>query len=169
MALKIYIKARATPKVVAAFAERREFDKILIYSKQVSESFLVFSMVSPILFSHLAFKMKSNVYLLSTHFALLFLFLYSSDDHSMIVLRFLLVLLQVGYTPDYLFLLQTILRSDPQVCHHPSVIVNVTCMPMTCLLCLLYKQILIELTLPSSVFQMYYVPLVLLTEINMTL
>nr|CAD1822052.1 unnamed protein product [Ananas comosus var. bracteatus] len=55
LALKIYIKARATPKVVAAFAERREFDKILIYSKQV-----------------------------------------------------------VGYTPDYLFLLQTILRSDPQ-------------------------------------------------------
>uniref|UniRef100_A9U2Z4 Clathrin heavy chain n=1 Tax=Physcomitrium patens TaxID=3218 RepID=A9U2Z4_PHYPA len=54
MALKIYIKARATPKVVAAFAERREFDKILIYSKQV------------------------------------------------------------GYTPDYLFLLQTILLSDPQ-------------------------------------------------------
>ncbi|XP_004977645.1 clathrin heavy chain 1 isoform X1 [Setaria italica] len=54
MALKIYIKARATPKVVAAFAERREFDKILIYSKQV------------------------------------------------------------GYTPDYLFLLQTILRTDPQ-------------------------------------------------------
>lgn len=36
MALKIYIKARATPKVVAAFAERGEFDKILIYSKQVS-------------------------------------------------------------------------------------------------------------------------------------
>lgn len=35
MALKIYIKARVTPKVVAAFAERREFDKILIYSKQV--------------------------------------------------------------------------------------------------------------------------------------
>lgn len=35
MALKIYIKARATPKVVAAFAERREFDKILVYSKQV--------------------------------------------------------------------------------------------------------------------------------------
>ncbi|KAL6505740.1 Clathrin heavy chain [Orobanche hederae] len=33
--LKIYIKARATPKVVAAFAERWEFDKILIYSKQV--------------------------------------------------------------------------------------------------------------------------------------
>jgi len=24
--------------------------------------------------------------------------------------------MQVGYTPDYLFLLQTILRSDPQVC-----------------------------------------------------
>lgn len=38
MALKIYIKARATPKVVAAFAERREFDKILIYSKQVSSN-----------------------------------------------------------------------------------------------------------------------------------
>ncbi|KAG5123489.1 hypothetical protein AAZX31_11G061500 [Glycine max] len=54
LALKIYIKARATPKVVAAFAERREFDKILIYSKQV------------------------------------------------------------GYTPDYMFLLQTILRTDPQ-------------------------------------------------------
>ncbi|KAJ6325082.1 hypothetical protein OIU76_012210 [Salix suchowensis] len=54
LALKIYIKARATPKVVAAFAERREFDKILIYSKQV------------------------------------------------------------GYAPDYLFLLQTILRTDPQ-------------------------------------------------------
>ncbi|XP_052626753.1 clathrin heavy chain 1-like [Lactuca sativa] len=54
LALKIYIKARATPKVVAAFAERKEFDKILIYSKQV------------------------------------------------------------GYSPDYLFLLQTILRSDPQ-------------------------------------------------------
>ena len=35
LALQIYIKARATPKVVAAFAERREFDKILIYSKQV--------------------------------------------------------------------------------------------------------------------------------------
>ncbi|KAJ1437607.1 Tetratricopeptide-like helical domain superfamily [Sesbania bispinosa] len=54
LALKIYIKARATPKVVAAFAERREFDKILIYSKQV------------------------------------------------------------GYTPDYMFLLQTILRADAQ-------------------------------------------------------
>ncbi|XP_031504646.1 clathrin heavy chain 2-like isoform X1 [Nymphaea colorata] len=54
LALKIYIKARATPKVVAAFAERREFDKILVYSKQV------------------------------------------------------------GYTPDYLFLLQTILRTDSQ-------------------------------------------------------
>ncbi|CAM6119092.1 unnamed protein product [Calypogeia fissa] len=53
MALKIYIKARATPEVITAFAERKEFDKILIYSKQV------------------------------------------------------------GYTPDYLFLLQTILRSDP--------------------------------------------------------
>ncbi|KAH7665890.1 Clathrin heavy chain linker-containing protein [Dioscorea alata] len=33
LALKISIKARATPKVVAAFAKRREFDKILIYSK----------------------------------------------------------------------------------------------------------------------------------------
>ncbi|KFK34843.1 hypothetical protein AALP_AA5G200400 [Arabis alpina] len=54
LALKIYIKAKVTPKVVAAFAERKEFDKILIYSKQV------------------------------------------------------------GYTPDYLFLLQTILRTDPQ-------------------------------------------------------
>ena len=40
LALKIYIKARATPKVVAAFAERREFDKILIYSKQVKYSLL---------------------------------------------------------------------------------------------------------------------------------
>lgn len=39
LALKIYIKARATPKVVAAFAERREFDKILIYSKQVKDIF----------------------------------------------------------------------------------------------------------------------------------
>ncbi|EFJ13237.1 hypothetical protein SELMODRAFT_157554 [Selaginella moellendorffii] len=54
MALKIFIKARVTPKVVAAFAERGEFDKILIYSKQV------------------------------------------------------------GYTPDYPFLLQSILRTDPQ-------------------------------------------------------
>lgn len=45
LALKIYIKARATPKVVAAFAERREFDKILIYSKQVRKCFYV-AMVS---------------------------------------------------------------------------------------------------------------------------
>jgi hypothetical protein len=29
---KIYIKARATPKVVADFAESSEFDKILMYS-----------------------------------------------------------------------------------------------------------------------------------------
>lgn len=42
LALKIYIKARATPKVVAAFAERREFDKILIYSKQVSATYMLF-------------------------------------------------------------------------------------------------------------------------------
>ena len=35
MALKVYIKSRATPKVIASFAERGEFDKILIYSKQV--------------------------------------------------------------------------------------------------------------------------------------
>ena len=41
LALKIYIKARATPKVVAAFAERREFDKILIYSKQVRNCYVV--------------------------------------------------------------------------------------------------------------------------------
>jgi hypothetical protein len=39
LTLKIYIKARATPKVVAAFAEKREFDKILIYSKQVEGLF----------------------------------------------------------------------------------------------------------------------------------
>jgi hypothetical protein len=30
LALKIYIKARATSKVVAAFAERREFDNIYL-------------------------------------------------------------------------------------------------------------------------------------------
>lgn len=54
LALKIYIKARATPKVIAMFAERGEFDKILIYSKQV------------------------------------------------------------GYTPDYMWLMQTMLRSNPQ-------------------------------------------------------
>ena len=41
LALKIYIKARATPKVVAAFAERKEFDKILIYSKQVKNNILI--------------------------------------------------------------------------------------------------------------------------------
>jgi len=35
LALKIYTKASATPKVIAAFAERREYDKILTYSKQV--------------------------------------------------------------------------------------------------------------------------------------
>lgn len=29
--------------------------------------------------------------------------------------NFVISLMQVGYTPDYLFLLQTILRSDPQV------------------------------------------------------
>ncbi|KAL6580329.1 Clathrin heavy chain 2 [Orobanche minor] len=34
LALTIYIKARAKPKLVAAFAECREFDKILIYLKQ---------------------------------------------------------------------------------------------------------------------------------------
>nr|KAJ0214849.1 hypothetical protein LSAT_V11C300151460 [Lactuca sativa] len=62
LALKFYIKASATPKVVADFAERREFDRILIYSKQI--------------------KITAE-------------------------------LMQVGYTPDYLFLLQIILRSDP--------------------------------------------------------
>ncbi|KAF8402619.1 hypothetical protein HHK36_010708 [Tetracentron sinense] len=36
LALEIYTKARATRKVVATLAERREFDKILIYSKQVN-------------------------------------------------------------------------------------------------------------------------------------
>ncbi|KAL6562195.1 hypothetical protein OROGR_003202 [Orobanche gracilis] len=35
LALKIYIKARAKQKLVAAFAERRELDKILIYLNQV--------------------------------------------------------------------------------------------------------------------------------------
>ncbi|CAI7850704.1 unnamed protein product, partial [Closterium sp. NIES-54] len=54
MALKVYIKCRATPKVIASFAERGEFDKILVYSKQV------------------------------------------------------------GYNPDYLWLMQTMLRSNPQ-------------------------------------------------------
>ncbi|EMS54775.1 Clathrin heavy chain [Triticum urartu] len=39
LALKIYIKAMATPKVVTAFAERRDFDKILIYSKQALVEF----------------------------------------------------------------------------------------------------------------------------------
>ncbi|CAL5354582.1 unnamed protein product [Camellia sinensis] len=34
LALKFNIKARVTPKVVTAFAEKREFDKILIHSKQ---------------------------------------------------------------------------------------------------------------------------------------
>nr|PNR52339.1 hypothetical protein PHYPA_008713 [Physcomitrium patens] len=54
LALKIYIKARASPKVVVLFAQRQEFEKILIYSNQV------------------------------------------------------------GYTPDYLSLLQTITQTDPQ-------------------------------------------------------
>ncbi|CDY27997.1 BnaC05g43990D [Brassica napus] len=54
LALEIYIKAQTSPKVVAALAEKREFDNIIIYSEKVK------------------------------------------------------------YTPDYLFLLQTILRTDPQ-------------------------------------------------------
>jgi len=87
LALKIYIKARATPKVVAAFAERREFDKILIYSKQVSNK--IYSITSSIIFT-LKFCCLMNY-------------------HCFILW------LQVGYTPDYLFLLQTILRTDPQV------------------------------------------------------
>ncbi|XP_062203739.1 clathrin heavy chain 1-like isoform X1 [Phragmites australis] len=86
LALKIYIKARATPKVVAAFAERREFDKILIYSKQVCCFGFVdvlFSVVRPELRFEMSYDLKLPVF-------------------------------QVGYTPDYLFLLQTILRTDPQ-------------------------------------------------------
>nr|KAJ0206742.1 hypothetical protein LSAT_V11C500279160 [Lactuca sativa] len=73
LALKIYIKARATPKVVAAFVERREFDKILIYSKQVC-------------------------------------------CISLTAIHIKLSLIHAGwvYTFDYLFFLQTILRSDPQ-------------------------------------------------------
>lgn len=51
LALKIYIKARATPKVVAAFAERREFDKILIYSKQVTE--ICFPSITRVFIVHL--------------------------------------------------------------------------------------------------------------------
>ncbi|XP_044980861.1 clathrin heavy chain 1 isoform X1 [Hordeum vulgare subsp. vulgare] len=87
LALKIYIKARATPKVVAAFAERREFDKILIYSKQV--------------------------YCVGTAE---FLFLVGSPQFSLNIdsVVYFFYLFQVGYTPDYLFLLQTILRTDPQ-------------------------------------------------------
>jgi hypothetical protein len=54
LALKIYIKARATPKVVAAFAERREFDKILIYSKQVR--YLVLLILFSVVVTHLSFK-----------------------------------------------------------------------------------------------------------------
>jgi len=88
LALKIYIKARATPKVVAAFAERREFDKILIYSKQVC--FLVL--------------LKSCFQLLPAIPELSFEFCCWPTTWF-----------QVGYTPDYLFLLQTILRTDPQV------------------------------------------------------
>lgn len=86
LALKIYIKARATPKVVAAFAERREFDKILIYSKQVGVT----------LFAVVCRRCCTP------HF--------KSNSHEMCS-----ELMQVGYSPDYLFLLQTILRSDPQV------------------------------------------------------
>jgi len=54
MALKVYVKAKASPKVVQMLAERGEFDKMVKYSQQVS------------------------------------------------------------YTPDYLFLLQKLLQSDPQ-------------------------------------------------------
>ena len=54
LALKIYIKARATPKVVAAFAERREFDKILIYSKQVGFIESCFQMLHVV--PHLSFE-----------------------------------------------------------------------------------------------------------------
>jgi hypothetical protein len=89
MALKIYIKARATPKVVAAFAERREFDKILIYSKQVQ-----------------------SLVLQNSHFQLLDRSCALKCTGSLKPFDFFF---QVGYTPDYLFLLQTILRTDPQV------------------------------------------------------
>lgn len=63
LALKIYIKARATPKVVAAFAERREFDKILIYSKQVSHTIVdAVSIFSPYFFLSIL-RVKSEFYL----------------------------------------------------------------------------------------------------------
>ncbi|KAL6586408.1 hypothetical protein OROMI_001396 [Orobanche minor] len=42
LALNIYIKDRATLKVVVAFAKRREFDKILIYSKQINQHNIMF-------------------------------------------------------------------------------------------------------------------------------
>jgi hypothetical protein len=45
LALKIFIKARASPKVVAAFAQRRDFDKILIYSKQVQYESLALGII----------------------------------------------------------------------------------------------------------------------------
>lgn len=98
LALKIYIKARATPKVVAAFAERREFDKILIYSKQVI-FFIKFSRITKLLV--LIFTViVSFVSFFTTTFVMPFFSVY---------------LMKVGYTPDYMFLLQTILRTDPQV------------------------------------------------------
>ena len=59
LALKIYIKARATPKVVAAFAERREFDKILIYSKQVSNNFKRFP--SPVMVTRELIVLKCTI------------------------------------------------------------------------------------------------------------
>ena len=45
LALKIFIKARASPKVVAAFAQRRDFDKILTYIKQVQYESLAFGFI----------------------------------------------------------------------------------------------------------------------------
>lgn len=132
MALKIYIKARATPKVVAAFAERREFDKILIYSKQVKFLVSIIPGNKQITFCVLMFSTLTLNYLILLRRLCLYSWVCAVQIASVVGIIqakngrpgcFLISYckrLQVGYTPDYLFLLQSILRSDPQVQSHAT-------------------------------------------------
>lgn len=64
LALKIYLKAGTTPEVVKSFAERKEFGKIPIYSRQVNNKIELWH---ALWYSYIAYKIipKSLKFVLS--------------------------------------------------------------------------------------------------------
>lgn len=96
LALSVYLRANVPNKVIQCFAETGQFPKIVLYAKKVWD--VNYSFVSV----HLKEDLRPALLkLVSDMFETCFKFV------------LFLCLFQVGYTPDWIFLLRNVMRINP--------------------------------------------------------